>query len=117
MEFGVYLGTAKDERVLLPAKNRCPGAWRVGDPVEVFLYKDSADQADRHHPGAEDPVWEKYPQAYSGGYRPDRERSWTGGCPRICCFPSGSRLKKVEKGDQILVALYIDKSQAGCAPR
>ena len=39
VEFGVYLGT-KEEKVLLP-KKEVPSGIEVGDPVEVFLYKDS----------------------------------------------------------------------------
>ncbi len=39
VEFGVYLGN-KDDKVLLP-KKQVPKDVEVGDPVEVFLYKDS----------------------------------------------------------------------------
>ena len=42
VEFGMYLGN-KDERVLLPAK-QVPEDLELGDPVEVFLYKDSSDR-------------------------------------------------------------------------
>ena len=42
VDFGVYLGTS-EERVLLPAK-QVPDGIEVGDPVEVFLYKDSSDR-------------------------------------------------------------------------
>ena len=42
VDFGVYLGT-KEERVLLP-KKEVPAGAEAGDPVEVFLYKDSDDR-------------------------------------------------------------------------
>ena len=42
VDFGVYLGT-KDEKVLLP-KKEVPAGIEVGDPIEVFLYKDSSDR-------------------------------------------------------------------------
>ena len=42
VEFGVYLGS-ENERVLLPAK-QVPQGIEPGDPVEVFLYKDSSDR-------------------------------------------------------------------------
>ena len=42
VEFGVYLGN-KDDKVLLP-KKQVPKDVEVGDPVEVFLYKDSSDR-------------------------------------------------------------------------
>lgn len=50
VEFGVYLGTEK-ERVLLP-KKQVPKDIEVGDPIEVFLYKDSSDRliATTKHP-------------------------------------------------------------------
>ena len=42
VEFGVYLGS-DEERVLLP-KKQVPEEIEVGDPIEVFLYKDSSDR-------------------------------------------------------------------------
>ena len=42
VDFGVYLGT-EEERVLLP-KKQVPADIELGDPVEVFLYKDSDDR-------------------------------------------------------------------------
>ena len=42
VDFGVYLGS-DEERVLLP-KKQVPEGIEVGDPVEVFLYKDSSDR-------------------------------------------------------------------------
>ena len=42
VDFGVYLGTS-EERVLLP-KKQVPAGIEIGDPIEVFLYKDSDDR-------------------------------------------------------------------------
>ena len=42
VDFGVYLGT-ESEHVLLP-KKQVPRGLEPGDPVEVFLYKDSRDR-------------------------------------------------------------------------
>lgn len=42
VEFGVYLGS-ETEKVLLPIK-QVPDGIELGDPVEVFLYKDSKDR-------------------------------------------------------------------------
>jgi predicted RNA-binding protein (virulence factor B family) len=42
VDFGVYLGT-NEERVLLP-KKQVPRDIEIGDPIEVFLYKDSSDR-------------------------------------------------------------------------
>ncbi len=47
LDFGVYLGeqpnASMDDRVLLP-KKQVPQGSRMGDTVEVFLYKDSRDR-------------------------------------------------------------------------
>lgn len=42
VDFGVYLGT-NEEKVLLP-KKEVPAGIEIGDPIEVFLYKDSSDR-------------------------------------------------------------------------
>ena len=42
VDFGVYLG-GEEEKVLLP-KKQVPEGIELGDPVEVFLYKDSDDR-------------------------------------------------------------------------
>ena len=44
-EFGVYLGEKKDDKnsVLLP-KKQVPEGTKVGDSLEVFVYKDSQDR-------------------------------------------------------------------------
>ena len=42
VSFGVYLGN-DEQRVLLP-KKQVPAGIEPGDPVEVFLYKDSDDR-------------------------------------------------------------------------
>ena len=47
VEFGVYLGedsrSGETERVLLPGK-QVPEGTRMGDQLEVFIYKDSSDR-------------------------------------------------------------------------
>ena len=42
VDFGVYLGS-NERKVLLP-KKQVPEGIEPGDPVEVFLYKDSDDR-------------------------------------------------------------------------
>ena len=50
VDFGVYLGS-DEERVLLP-KKQVPEDIEAGDPIEVFLYRDSDDRmiATTHEP-------------------------------------------------------------------
>ena len=46
VEFGVYLAPGQEnqeEKVLLPAK-QVPQGSRVGDSIEVFVYRDSRDR-------------------------------------------------------------------------
>lgn len=46
MEFGVYLGEkadAKEQERTLPVK-QVPAETKVGDELEVFIYRDSADR-------------------------------------------------------------------------
>ena len=47
LDFGVYLGeelnASMDDRVLLP-KKQVPQGSKIGDEIEVFLYKDSKDR-------------------------------------------------------------------------
>ncbi len=45
VEFGVYLAEKQEEqkdKVLLPSK-QVPAGSRIGDSVEVFVYRDSKD--------------------------------------------------------------------------
>ena len=51
VDFGVYLGN-DEERVLLP-KKQVPEGIEPGDPVEVFLYRDSSDRSEERRVGKE----------------------------------------------------------------
>ena len=42
VDFGVYLGS--DEERVLSSKETGSGRIELGDPIEVFLYKDSSDR-------------------------------------------------------------------------
>lgn len=52
-DFGIYLAEKKydDEEVLLP-KKQVPAGTRMGDQLDVFIYRDSADRliATTNHP-------------------------------------------------------------------
>lgn len=90
VDFGVYLGT-KDEKVLLP-KKEVPAGIEVGDPIEVFLYKDSSDRiiATTRIPKlmmGEVKVLEVADTARIGAF-------WTGVWKKISCFRSASRQQK-----------------------
>lgn len=111
VDFGVYLGT-NEERVLLP-KKQVPRDIEIGDPVEVFLYKDSSDRliATTNTPKItldELAVLEVADTAKIGAFL-----NW--GLEKDLLLPFKEQTSKVKKGDKVLAALYIDKSGRLCA--
>ena len=111
VDFGVYLG-GEDERVLLP-KKQVPSGIEVGDPIEVFLYKDSDDRliATTKQPKIQLGELAVLDVADTGKYGAFLD--W--GLEKDLFLPFKQQTKKVEKGDRSLVSLYIDKSQRLCA--
>lgn len=111
VEFGVYLGT-DEERVLLP-KKQVPADVEIGDPVEVFLYKDSSDRliATTHEPKLTLGELAVLTVADTGKYGAFLD--W--GLEKDLFLPFRQQTAKVKKGDQCLVTLYIDKSERLCA--
>lgn len=111
VEFGVYLGS-DEERVLLP-KKQVPEDVEIGDPVEVFLYRDSDDRmiATTHEPRVtlgKLAVLEVADVGKMGAFL-----DW--GLEKDLFLPFKEQTTKVKKGDHCLVALYIDKSSRLCA--
>lgn len=111
VDFGVYLGN-EEERVLLP-KKQVPEGLEIGDPVEVFLYKDSSDRliATTNEPKATLGELAVLTVADTGKYGAFLD--W--GLEKDLFLPFRQQTAKVEKGDQCLVTLYIDKSERLCA--
>ena len=111
VDFGVYLGN-DEERVLLP-KKQVPADIEIGDPVEVFLYKDSDDRliATTNEPKVqlgELAVLEVADTGKFGAFL-----NW--GLEKDLFLPFKQQTTKVSKGDKCLVSLYIDKSERLCA--
>lgn len=111
VDFGVYLGT-ESEHVLLP-KKQVPRGLEPGDPVEVFLYKDSRDRliATTNEPkltlgGLA--ILEVIDTGKNGAFL-----DW--GLEKDLFLPFREQTTPVKKGDSILVRLYIDKSARLCA--
>ena len=111
VEFGVYLGNSQ-EKVLLP-KKQVPEGVEVGDPIEVFLYKDSSDRliAPTNEPKIMLGELAVLTVAATGGIGAFLD--W--GLEKDLLLPFREQTAPLKKGDQILVALYIDKSQRLCA--
>lgn len=111
VDFGVYLGS-DEERVLLP-KKQVPADIELGDPVEVFLYKDSDDRliATTNTPKIELGQLAVLDVADTGKFGAFLD--W--GLEKDLFLPFKQQNGKIEKGDRCLVSLYIDKSQRLCA--
>ena len=111
VDFGVYLGSS-EERVLLP-KKQVPAGIEPGDPVEVFLYKDSNDRliATTNEPKltlGKLAVLDVVDTNRMGAFL-----DW--GLEKDLFLPFKQQTAKVQKGDKCLVTLYIDKSERLCA--
>lgn len=114
VDFGVYLAEPEKEeiRVLLPAK-QAPENSGIGDELEVFLYKDSRDRmiATTNRPMltlGETAVLKVLELGKIGAFL-----DW--GLEKDLFLPFKEMTGKVKPGDQILVTLYIDKSERLCA--
>ena len=111
VDFGVYLGDDV-QRVLLP-KKQVPEGIEPGDPVEVFLYKDSSDRliattAEPKLTLGKLAVLDVVDVGRVGAFL-----DW--GLEKDLLLPFREQTSRVEKGDRCLVSLYIDKSQRLCA--
>ena len=114
VEFGVYLApqNAPEDKVLLPAK-QVPAGAKVGDEVEVFLYRDSSDRLI---------ATTRTPKLMMGQVvlltvvqigKVGAFLDW--GLEKDLFLPFKQQTRKVKAGDQVLASLYIDKSGRLCA--
>lgn len=112
--FGIYLALAAEdeERVLLPRKE-VPEGIKTGDQLEVFLYRDSEDRliATTRTPLlqlGEVALLEVIEVGKIGAFL-----NW--GLEKDLLLPFREQTRKVSEGEQVLVALYLDKSSRLCA--
>ncbi len=112
VDFGVYLGeeinAGMDDRVLLP-KKLVPENVQPGDKVEVFLYKDSKDRIIATTKMPSLMVGEVGRLTVSQVTKIGAFLDW--GLEKDILLPYKEQTKKVYEGEEILVALYIDKSK------
>ncbi len=109
--FGIYLGDDK-EHVLLPVK-QVPKGTGIGDAIEVFIYRDSADRliATTNVPKivlGETAVLKVVDVTRIGAFL-----DW--GLEKDLLLPFKEQTAKVRAGEECLVALYVDKSGRLCA--
>ena len=113
-EFGVYLSEkAGDEAAVLLPKKQVPAGAKIGDKVKVFIYKDSSDRliATTQEPKITLDELAVLKVADTG--RIGAFLDW--GLEKDLFLPYKEMVRKVSAGDEILVTLYIDKSQRLCA--
>lgn len=111
VDFGVYLGE-EQEKVLLP-KKQVPEGTKIGDELEVFLYKDSSDRpiATVRTPKlviGEVALLKVLEVTKIGAFL-----EW--GLEKDLFLPFKEQTAKVKAGDECLVTLYTDKSGRLCA--
>lgn len=114
VDFGIYLVEKQgdDNKVLLPSK-QVPQDVKPGDKVRVFLYKDSKDRLI---------ATTNTPKLTIGKFAVLRVKEvgkigafldW--GLEKDLFLPYKEMVAKVQPEDEILVTLYIDKSNRLCA--
>ena len=113
VDFGVYLAeeSGSDEKVLLPGK-QVPEGCDIGSRLEVFIYKDSDDRLI---------ATTKTPKIMLGDVRmlKVKETSKIGafmdwGLEKDVLLPFKEQTRKVRAGEEVLCAMYIDKSSRLC---
>ena len=115
VDFGIYLAENEDpaaERVLLPKKQVPPGTVR-GSRLSVFLYKDSSDRliATTAVPALQLGQIALLKVAAVG--KIGAFLKW--GLEKDLFLPFKEQTRKVSEGEEVLAALYTDKSGRLCA--
>ena len=116
VEFGVYLGeeagVKEQERVLLPGK-QVPEGTELGYELSVFIYKDSSDRliATTRVPALE--LHQTALLTVEDVGKIGAFIDW--GLEKDLLLPFREQTSRVQKGQQVLVGLYIDKSSRLCA--
>lgn len=113
-DHGVYLAenSHAKEKVLLP-KNQVEASYKIGDKINVFIYKDSMDRIIATTTVPKITLGKlallEVVQVNNIGAFLD----W--GLAKDLLLPFKEQLQKYNKGDKVLVSLYIDKSERLCA--
>ena len=121
VEFGVYLVPeelkdknvpAANEHVLLP-KKQVPEGLKRGDAIEVFVYLDSADRMIATTSKAKLSLHEVGKLTVKEVARIGAFLDW--GLEKDLLLPFAEQTKKAQPGDEVLVAVYLDKSGRICS--
>lgn len=114
-DFGVYLNDPDgidSDKVLLP-KNQVDAGTKLGDKLEVFIYRDSEDRliATTTHPTLTLGGVASLKVIEVGGIGAFLD--W--GLAKDLLLPFKEQTLRVHTGEDVLVSLYIDKSNRLCA--
>ena len=115
VDFGVYLAPSREEaekRILLPAK-QVPAGAKPGDELEVFVYRDSRDRVIATTRTPKLVMGQVAELTVSQVGKIGAFLDW--GLEKDLLLPYRQQKVKVNEGDRVLVALYIDKSDRLCA--
>lgn len=111
VDFGVYLAEQldadMDDRVLLP-KKQVPPECKIGDQMEVFLYKDSKDRMIATTNTPKIMIGEVGKLRVSQITQIGAFLDW--GLEKDILLPYKEQTGKFNEGDEILVTIYVDKS-------
>lgn len=114
MDFGIYLAeeAGAQERVLLP-KKQVPEGTEIGSRLTVFVYKDSQDRliSTTNEPKLTLGGIAVLPVVQVG--KIGAFLDW--GLEKDLLLPFREQTRRVREGDEVLTALYIDKSSRLCA--
>ncbi len=113
VDFGVYLSedAGAEEKVLLPIK-QVPEGTDIGKEIEVFIYRDSDDRLI---------ATTREPKIMLGDVRLLKVKDvarvgafmdW--GLEKDVLLPFKEQTRKVKSGEEVLCAMYIDKSSRLC---
>ena len=109
VDFGVYLAEkqGEEDKVLLP-KKQVPEGAEIGDRLEVFLYKDSDDRLIATTRLPKITLGEVGFLRVSDVGKIGAFMDW--GLEKDVLLPFREQTRKVKKGEDVLCALYVDKS-------
>lgn len=114
VDFGVYLydGATREEKVLLP-KKQVPQGLAPDDEVTVFLYKDSSDRLIATTNTPEITLDQIALLTVKDIGKIGAFLDW--GLEKDLLLPFKEQTYKPQAGEQVLVRLYVDKSERLCA--
>ena len=113
VDFGAYLAELDgEEKVLLPKKQLREGA-KIGDRLEVFLYKDSQDRLIATTREPKLVIGQVAELTVVSVSKMGAFLDW--GLEKDLFLPYRQQTRRVREGDTVLVSLYVDKSSRLCA--